>query len=768
MIGHPQGRAGITSQRRRSVVPLLAAGAAMVILSAVLDGTGAGTSAYQLVDQAESVVAGPTVTPSGSGGTTETYQIAEGDSLWRVAAEQLGDPHRWQEIYQLNQGRPQADGSALTDPNILDVGWLLLLPVSPAASDPTAAAAAATSGTASATDAAAATAAVESPAASARAATTSPRDTDHSFLAAWLWILIWIIFGVIAILAVRTGVRRRRPARPAAPGPLPVVAMDRPRAEIETARKTPNRDLGDPVVRSSAIPDTTSLDSAVRTALNDDFQAWRAFLHPAHEAMVRRHYNGPARIFGGPGTGKTIVALHRVAHLATLPTPGWNRPILLTTTVPSLVADLRNRLVSLASPDVLDRVEVAHLDELAAQVLDRSEPELRRVDDHAAVDQMRAVLTELDDRRWPAEFLFDEWDQVVLDQAVPSLNAYLTVSRAGRGLRLTRVERGEVWSLIQLFIARLAEQGIETCGQYVERATRHEASRVARLAARRARRAQRARDQEQDHERGGARGSRALRPIHRYRHIVVDATGHLRLAHWRLLQTLVDPEAPDSLFIVGGIPDRQFSLGTLGINIRGRSYALSPSYRTTWEILTKALLVIDGGTGANAAALAGCRSVLRGPVPVLSPYASWPDELDGLVATLTGWSTEVPTDSDGGWPNPAGHFAACVADERLLAETVRHLAATSGLTCVELTVDTVCSATEALIHVGTMPQFQGREYQRLAIVGVTADLPSQLDSDRRAFRSLLFNTMIRTRDTLVISWHGEPNPCVATLWEQNG
>jgi len=50
------------------------------------------------------------------------------DTLWRIAEQHLRDPLRWPEIYQLNAGRPQPDGAALTDPHWIRPGWLLLLP----------------------------------------------------------------------------------------------------------------------------------------------------------------------------------------------------------------------------------------------------------------------------------------------------------------------------------------------------------------------------------------------------------------------------------------------------------------------------------------------------------------------------------------------------------------------------------------------------------------------------------------------------------------
>ena len=54
----------------------------------------------------------------------------------------------------------------------------------------------------------------------------------------------------------------------------------------------------------------------LRQALDYPWEKWTVFLHPAQSAFVDRRYTGPARIAGSAGTGKTVVALHRAAHLA--------------------------------------------------------------------------------------------------------------------------------------------------------------------------------------------------------------------------------------------------------------------------------------------------------------------------------------------------------------------------------------------------------------------------------------------------------------------
>ena len=51
-------------------------------------------------------------------------------------------------------------------------------------------------------------------------------------------------------------------------------------------------------------------------ALEYPWEKWAVFLHPTQRRLVERSYNGPARISGSAGTGKTIVAVHRAVALA--------------------------------------------------------------------------------------------------------------------------------------------------------------------------------------------------------------------------------------------------------------------------------------------------------------------------------------------------------------------------------------------------------------------------------------------------------------------
>ena len=102
-------------------------------------------------------------------------------------------------------------------------------------------------------------------------------------------------------------------------------------------------------------------------ALDAPWEKWAIFLHPEQRWWIERDYTGPARVAGSAGTGKTVVAIHRAAHLARSHPEA--RVLLATFSEPLarlLEARLR-RLVS-AEPRVSERIEVYALDALGKRL----------------------------------------------------------------------------------------------------------------------------------------------------------------------------------------------------------------------------------------------------------------------------------------------------------------------------------------------------------------------------------------------------------------
>ena len=99
-------------------------------------------------------------------------------------------------------------------------------------------------------------------------------------------------------------------------------------------------------------------------ALEAPWEKWTTFLHPAQRDFVTRDFNGPARVIGSAGTGKTIVALHRAVRLAK---ENPEHKVLLATFNYTLVASLQKKVAILAPSEVASRILVSKLDDFAKQ-----------------------------------------------------------------------------------------------------------------------------------------------------------------------------------------------------------------------------------------------------------------------------------------------------------------------------------------------------------------------------------------------------------------
>lgn len=64
------------------------------------------------------------------------HTVEQGETLWSIAEDELGDPLRWPEVYDANAGRSFDDGRSLSDPDLIHPGWTLDLPGAPAAETP--------------------------------------------------------------------------------------------------------------------------------------------------------------------------------------------------------------------------------------------------------------------------------------------------------------------------------------------------------------------------------------------------------------------------------------------------------------------------------------------------------------------------------------------------------------------------------------------------------------------------------------------------------
>lgn len=517
------------------------------------------------------------------------------------------------------------------------------------------------------------------------------------------------------------------------------VAVHAERAAATEERQTPAEDeLAAAMARSQGRIALLSGPEELLDVLSRPFDAWRVFLHPSQRRIAYHpSYNGPARVTGGPGTGKTVVALHRALHLAQqLPDDAPDGSVLLTTFTRNLAADLRHGLELLIPDEALRaKIHVINVDALANQLVreDRGGP-LTILTNQKEINSRWSALARRLGLDYSDVFLDQEWRQVVLAQDLRSPEAYLKASRSGRGTALSPLRRAQVWRAVEGFTRELRQAGEWTFLQVCAEA--------ARLLE-----------------------PRTDRP---FRHVVIDEAQDLHPAQWRLLRASVAP-GPDDLFIAGDTHQRIYgnkvSLRSLGVNVSGRSHRLRINYRTTHEILQwsasllsgESLDDMDGGTES----LTGYRSVLNGGNPELRASADRTEEIADLTSRIAQWV------NDGVEPSEIG-----VAVRYLqLGKEIAH-----GLEQADLPVRLLgtAQASGEGVCIGTMHRMKGLEFRFVAVAGVSDSVvplasaltPPEVDAqqhreDLLSELSLLFVACTRAREVLRVSWHGVPSPFLA-------
>ena len=451
---------------------------------------------------------------------------------------------------------------------------------------------------------------------------------------------------------------------------------------------------------------------------------WCTFLDPPqHRLAYRDGYPHPVLVTGGAGTGKTLTALHRAAHLARRAAGR----VLFVTFSQGLAADLSARLDLLIDDETARRrVDVVNIDRLAHRIVTDAEgrpPKLAQPGELTELWRQAAEAVGCD--RGPA-FLTREWEQVVLAQNLRGLDEYLAAPRHGRGVELGPDERRAVWACLEDFLARLRATGRRTLLQLAAEASQLLGRKTGDLL-----------------ESGGPRREP-------YRHLIVDEAQDLHPAHWRLLRAAVPP-GPDDIFVVGDPHQRVFDthVALSDVGIPARESRLRVCHRLPQEILSWAVRLRGGGPAdglvKGSTGLDGLRATRGGARPVVRGYVSAEAELAGLVNQVREWLAD-------------GTPAESVAVAARSAELVR--AARAALREAGLEV-----------KVTTLHGMKGLELARVAVIGVAdgvvpapeALTPAEEDAAARAHdmqreRGLLYTACTRTSEMLYVSYTGRASP----------
>ena len=475
-----------------------------------------------------------------------------------------------------------------------------------------------------------------------------------------------------------------------------------------------------PVVYGSVV--RVNSQAQLEAVLSGQWEKWQIFLHPNQQELVDAHYAGPVRISGSAGTGKTIVALHRVNHLLRL---SDDTRVLLTTLSPALASFLHARLRKLLAdrPRLGERVEVASVDDYAQRLYKLHVGEFNLTSRETIAGWVTDACKAAGDAKLRPLFLLNEWEDVIDAQQLTTLEQYQAAERLGRKIRLNAERRQALWTIFAQVWAKLQAAGtITQSGLYQRLVVALERS-----------------------------------PGSPVDHVIVDECQDLNQGQVRFLAAL-GRGRPNALFFTGDIGQRifqqPFSWKALGIDLRGRTKTLRVNYRTSQQIrktadrlLESAIVDADGERVDRSKTI----SAFGGPAPTIKVFDDQAEEQAAVVAFLKERLTS------GVKPH---EMAIMVRDDTQLPRA-QAIAQALGVPAVVL--DHRLATLVGSLNLSTMHLAKGLEYRAVAVIACDDDVipsparlaavsdPGDLKEAYELERHLLYVACTRARDHLFVS-----------------
>lgn len=467
----------------------------------------------------------------------------------------------------------------------------------------------------------------------------------------------------------------------------------------------------------------------LRQALNAPWEQWLVFLHPSQQDLVEKDFTGSAKVSGGAGTGKTVVALHRAAHLAR-ENPGAR--ILLTTYSTTLATRLNYNLELLLPEAGSERraITVTPLHRLTKNLWEaRTGRTFALLTDKGLTQRLEHLNREVGSEEFSLAFLTAEWTQVVDPNGIGNWEDYKSVTRTGRGTPLGIRQRLQAWNIFDALQQDLRTEGFMSFERLC--------FETAKLLE--------------------------AEPGVFFDHVIADEVQDFGPAELTLLRALVRLTKND-LFLAGDVGQRIYKVGSsyaaAGIDVRGRAAVLRLNYRTTEQIrryadsiLPEELADVDGNSETRHTI-----SLLSGPKPEVRGFGSAEEEIRYLAEQLQTWLTNGYRACD---------IAIFARTHQILKQRAQVVLDLCGLRGAYLNDEDPPSPSD--VSLGTMHRAKGLEFRIVVVMGCEADqLPlaaalGSVDDEaaRRDFtereRHLLYVANTRAREHLTLTYAGAPS-----------
>ena len=364
---------------------------------------------------------------------------------------------------------------------------------------------------------------------------------------------------------------------------------------------------GDPFEHPDALRRFRVMKNAEELALALDYpwERWAVFLHPEQRKLVEKDFNGPAKVAGTAGTGKTIVAIHRAAHLART---HRDARLLLTTFSEPLANALRAklRLLIASEPRLGERIEVHAMEAIGRRLYELNIGKLKPATTSMVSDLLQEAARAVGDHKFSLRFLTMEWEQVVDAWQLDTWEEYRDVNRLGRKTRLKEAQRQLLWSIFERVRSGLRDRGAITTSGMFNTLARHYADGAAPP----------------------------------FDFSVIDEAQDISIAQLRFLAA-IGAGRPNGLFFAGDLGQRifrqPFSWKAAGVDVRGRSTTLKITYRTSHQIRSQADRLLDPqlcDVDGNLEERKGAISLFNGPQPEIKTFPSEALEINGVADWL--------------------------------------------------------------------------------------------------------------------------------------
>src|SRR5258707_1429820 len=192
---------------------------------------------------------------------------------------------------------------------------------------------------------------------------------------------------------------------------------------------------------------------------------------------------GPTQVKGGPGTGKSTVALYRVRSLIErLRQQGVSAPRILFTTYTNALIHSSEQLLQQLLREDTRFVEVQTADKKMSDILKRAgDPKktpneqnrellqklfslaVRRTTLEGNLLQQQAQVQAIE--RLGHAYVQEEIHQVLIARQIATFEDYLTVRRPGRKVRLNELQKKAIWYVYKTYVQQLKKSAIETWEQ---------------------------------------------------------------------------------------------------------------------------------------------------------------------------------------------------------------------------------------------------------------------------------------------------------------